>query len=82
MQDIVTAILYLEAQSAAPIELKCTDAAAIWCTFAAAMSPVKVKLDAPLGTFKGTDQDFLDEFFVPGIQRAGGLSAALALSKR
>ena len=82
VQDIVTAILYLEAQSAAPIELKCTDAAAIWCTFAAAMSPVKVKLDAPLGTFKGTDQDFLDEFFVPGIQRAGGLSAALALSKR
>ena len=82
VQDIVTAILYLHAQSPAPIELRCTDAAAIWCTFAAAMSPVKVNLDAPLGTFKGTDQDFLDEFFVPGIQRAGGLSAALALLKR
>ena len=45
------------------------------------MSPVKVKLNAPLGTFKGTDQEFLDDFFVPGIQRAGGLSAALALLK-
>ena len=82
VQDILTAILYLQAQSPAPIELRCTETAAVWCTFAAAMSPVKVKLDAPLGTFKGTDQDFLDEFFVPGIQRAGGLSAALALATR
>lgn len=79
VQDIVTAIMYLHAESPMPIELKCTETAAIWCTFAAAMSPVKVKLDAPLGSFKGTDQDFLDDFFVPGIQRAGGLSAALAL---
>jgi hypothetical protein len=82
VQDIVTAIRYLNAQSSAPIELKCTETAAIWCTFAAAMSPVKVKLDAPLGNFKGTDQQFLDEFFVPGIQRAGGLQAALALIAR
>ena len=82
VQDIVTAILYLRAQSSTPIELRCSDTAAIWCTFAAAMSPVKVKLSAPLGTFQGTDQQYLDEFFVPGIQRAGGLSAALALLKR
>ncbi len=81
VQDIVTAIQYLHDQSPTPIELKCTETAAIWCTFAAAMSPVKVKLDAPLGTFQGTDQQYLDEFFVPGIQRAGGLSAALALLK-
>jgi dienelactone hydrolase len=82
VQDIVTAISYLNAQSAAPIELRCTETAAIWCTFAAALSPVKVKLDAPLGAFRGTDQQFLDDFFVPGIQRAGGLPAALALLKR
>jgi hypothetical protein len=82
VQDIVTAIAYLHAQSPALIELRCTDVAAVWCTFAAALSPVKVKLDAPLGAFQGTDQQFLDDFFVPGIQRAGGLPAALALLKR
>ncbi len=82
VQDIVTALAYLQAHSPAPIELRCTDTAAIWCTFAAVLSPVEVKLDAPLGTFRGTDQQYLDEFFVPGIQRAGGLSAALALLKR
>ncbi|MBY0503425.1 MAG: hypothetical protein K2X03_05940 [Bryobacteraceae bacterium] len=83
VQDIVTAIRYLHAESPTPqIELRCTETAAIWCTFAAAMSPVPVKLNAPLGAFRGTDQQYLDEFFVPGIQRAGGLSAALALLKR
>ena len=82
VQDIVTAINYLHSQSPAPLELRCTETAAIWCTFAAAMSTVKVRLDAPLGTFKGTDQELLDDFFVPGIQRAGGLSAALELLKR
>lgn len=81
VQDIVTAINYLHAQSPSPIELRCTEVAAVWCTFAAAMSPVRVKLDAPLGNFKGTDQDFLDDFFVPGIQRAGGLTSAIALLK-
>jgi hypothetical protein len=82
VQDIVTAIAYLHSQSAAPIELRCTEVASVWCTFAAALSPVKVKLDAPLGAFKGTDQAFMDDFFVPGIQRAGGISAAMALLKR
>ncbi len=82
VQDIVTAINYLQAQGSSPITLKCTETAAIWCTFAAALSPVKVKLDAPLGKFQGTDQQFLDEFFVPGIQRAGGLSAALSLAQQ
>ena len=81
VQDIVTAILYLNAQGPSIIELRCTETAAIWCTFAAAMSPVRVKLTAPLGGFQGTDQQYLDEFFVPGIQRAGGLSAALSLLK-
>lgn len=78
VQDIVTAIRYL---GPGPVELRCTEVAAVWCTFAAALSPVRVKLDAPLGAFKGTDQNFMDDFFVPGIQRAGGLPAELALLK-
>ena len=37
------------------------------------------KLEADLGSFTGADQDFLDNFFIPGIQRAGGLKAARAV---
>jgi hypothetical protein len=47
--------------------------------FAAAVSPVNVRLIADLDGFQGADQDFIDHFFVPGIQRAGGLEAALKL---
>ena len=56
--------------------------AAIWCTFAAAVAPVRVRLDAPAPDFHGTDQEVIDNFFVPGIQRAGGWKAALNLSHR
>ena len=30
--------------------------------------------------FTGADQDYIDSFFVPGIQRAGGLRAARQLA--
>jgi len=54
--------------------------AAVWCVFAAAVSRQPVDLQAGLPGFRGTDQDFIDSFFVPGIQRAGGLAAALKLA--
>ena len=76
VQDILTTLAWLNRPG---IELKGVGKAAIWCTFASAASPVEVRLDAPLGSFGGTDDDFLREFYVPGIQRAGGLAAAQAL---
>jgi len=63
------------------VELVGTGKAAIWCQFAAALARRPVTLNADLGKFTGTDQDFLDQFFVPGIQRAGGLPAALKLTR-
>jgi hypothetical protein len=39
-----------------------------------------VELEADLGGFTGADQEYLDGFFVPGIQRAGGLRAARMLT--
>jgi hypothetical protein len=39
-----------------------------------------VQLKADLAGFTGSDQDFTDRFFVPGIQRAGGLQAARLLT--
>jgi hypothetical protein len=56
------------------------DNAAVWATFAAAVAKTPVHLDASLGDFRGEDDDFIKRFFVPGIQRAGGLNAALQLT--
>jgi len=79
VQDIVTAIAYLKQQGVNKPKLKCSGRAAIWCTFAAAVSSTPVDLDAPLGSFRGSDQDLIEQFFIPGLQRAGGLAAANSL---
>jgi predicted DNA-binding transcriptional regulator AlpA len=74
VQDILTALAFLEKSGNA--ELIGMGRAAVWALFAAAVAPQPVKLQADLGNFHGSDQDFIDHFFVPGIQRAGGLRAA------
>ncbi len=79
VQDILTALAWLHAPHS---RLVCPGKAAVWCTFAAAVAPVSTDFEADLGTFQGSDQDFIDSFFVPGIQRAGGLQAALRLIRR
>jgi len=38
-----------------------------------------VRLETNLKGISGSDSDFLNNFFVPGIQRAGGMQAARAL---
>lgn len=75
VQDILTALAYLSEKGVQRPHLIGVGKAAVWCRFAAAVAPIPVQLDAPLGDFTGTDQDFIDKFFVPGIQRAGGLGA-------
>jgi dienelactone hydrolase len=79
VQDILTALRWLESKGSGPVDLIGLGRAAVWCHFAAALAPGKAKLDA--GTnFQGTDQEFIDQFFVPGIRRAGGWAAAKALN--
>jgi hypothetical protein len=79
VQDILTALAWLNTPNTRLVGL---GKAAVWCVFAAAVSHQPVDLDADLAGFTGTDQDFLDRFFVPGIQRAGGLAAARRLAGR
>jgi dienelactone hydrolase len=76
VQDIVTALAFLRQTGAADVTLIGLGKASVWATFAAAVTTTPVKLQAPLGGFRGEDQDFVNGFFVPGIQRAGGLRAA------
>jgi hypothetical protein len=80
VQDILTALAFLKSKKPGEVELVGLDKAAIWSVFATALSPEKVKLTATTDSFSGADQEFLDRFFVPGIQRAGGWKAALDLA--
>ncbi len=80
VQDILTALRFLSAKQSGTIELIGSGKAGVWCLFAAAVAPIDVKLSADLGGFSGRDEDFIHQFFVPGIQHAGGLNAALKLT--
>jgi dienelactone hydrolase len=82
VQDILTALAFLKAQSGGKPQLIGLGDAGIWCVFAAAIAPVPIDVVADLNGFGGSDEDFRERFFVPGIQRAGGLSAALKLVNR
>jgi hypothetical protein len=73
VQDILTALAYLHAPRTTLVG---RGKAAVWCLFAAAVARQEVDLQVDLSGFQGTDEDFIRGFFVPGIQRAGGLRAA------
>lgn len=80
VQDILTALAFLKTHSSGRPQLVGLGAAGIWTLFAAAVSPVQSELLIDLNGFAGTDEDFVESFFVPGIQKAGGLQAALRLT--
>jgi dienelactone hydrolase len=75
VQDILTALAYLKQAGAQELRIAASGKASIWAQFAAGIAPFPVILDAKIDSFRGQDQDFIDQFFVPGIQRAGGIEA-------
>jgi dienelactone hydrolase len=77
VQDILTALAWLNTPKTRLVGL---GKAGVWCVFAGAVSRQPVDLQADLAGFSGSDQDFVERFFVPGIQRAGGLAAARRLA--
>ncbi len=82
-QDIVTAVKWLSTQAkGAQVEVMGVGKAAVWSRFAAAVLPVKVKLQAPVDAgFQGNDDELVRDFFVPHIQRAGGWRSAMLLTR-
>lgn len=80
VQDIVTAIAYAR-KTSAHIEIYAHGDAAIWATFAAAVSATPVTLHLENATPLTTDDDYLIHFNVPGILRAGGLPVAQQLTQ-
>lgn len=80
VQDILTSIAFLKKQSKEKIEVQGEGRAGLWCLFAASVSDAPLALQVNLGSFTGKDEDFLRDFFVPGIQHVGGLHAAQRLT--
>ncbi len=76
VQDILTALAFLQQSSSKPVELIGLGDAAVWSYFAAAVAPVPIGLHADIAGFTGSDDDFLRVLNIPGIQRAGGFNAA------
>jgi len=81
VQDILTGLAFLRARTKAKAEIIGLGKAGVYALFAAAVAPVETSVMADLHGFSGSDEDFRDHFFVPGIQRAGGLNTALRLVK-
>jgi hypothetical protein len=80
VQDIVTAIAYAQ-KSSSHVEIYARGDAALWATFAAAVSATPVTLHLEDVPQMGTDDDYLTHFNVPGILRAGGLPVAQQLAQ-
>ena len=79
VQDIVTAITYAQ-QAGLDVEIYAHGDAAIWATFAAAVSRARVTLHLENVPRLVSDDDYLTHFDVPGILRAGGLPMAERLA--
>lgn len=80
VQDVITAIAFLARRYGRSVEIVGSGDAALWCLFGAAAAEAPVKVVNNPSDFNGSDQDYISRFFVPGIQRAGGLATARRLT--
>ncbi len=83
VQDILTAMAWLAKKFPGQVlEVRGVGTlASVQVEFAAAVAGAPLKLVADTSGFKGRDAEFLQSFNIPGIQLAGGLAAADALTK-
>src|SRR5439155_947388 len=81
VQDILTALAYLQSRSKAKVvNLVGIEIGGVWSYFARALAGPGVNLVADLAQFQtDTDQAYLDRFFVPGLRKAGDFRAAAVL---
>lgn len=81
VQDILTAIAYANKKGAG-VELYASGDAALWATFAAAVSDISVSLHVESVPELNSNSDYVRHFNVAGIRRAGGLAVARELSEQ
>ena len=68
VQDILTALRFLETQHAGAPALLAIGKAGAWARYAKVMAPIDVALSADAGSCPSSDDDFLNQLFVPGVQ--------------
>jgi dienelactone hydrolase len=68
VQDILTALRFLDAQHLGIPALLAFGKAGAWARYAKAMAPIDVALAAEAGSCPSRDEDFISELFVPGVQ--------------
>ena len=79
VQDIVTAIAYAKGK-ATGVDIFASGDAAVWATFAAAVSDIPVSLHTDSLAELHSNSDYVQHFNVPGVLRAGGLPVAQELA--
>ena len=79
VQDILTTLAWMNSPN---IELVGIGKAAVWCLFAGALSRQSVILNLDIPVPGAVEKNYEDNFFVPGIERAGGLRAARRLTNQ
>jgi hypothetical protein len=78
VQDIVTAVAYASRKDG-NIDVFASGDAAVWATFAAAVSDAPMSLHVERVPTLETNADYVGHFNVAGILRAGGFPAAMTL---
>jgi len=68
VQDILTALRFLDAQHAGTLAVLAIGKAGAWARYAKAMAPIDVTLTADTGSCPSSDADFVNNLFVPGVQ--------------
>jgi dienelactone hydrolase len=68
VQDILTALRFLDAQHAGSPTLLAIGKAGAWARYAKAMAPINVALMADTGSCPSSDEDFVKNLFVPGVR--------------
>lgn len=80
VQDLLTTVAYAKAQGATRIRILGHQQASAWAILAAAMSNGSALVEAPPFSAHpewGYDEWLAEHCFIPGLQRAGGIPAAL-----
>jgi hypothetical protein len=78
---VLAAIEALASKGPGPVEIQAEGKARWWALFAAAMTEKPVRFDVRAGEFTASDADLARDYFVPGLQRAGGAEMAQRILK-
>jgi hypothetical protein len=82
VQDILTAITFVQSRSAASaVNLVGLEMAGVWAYFARTMAGPGVNLAADLARFPtDDDQEYVNRFYIPGLRKAGDFRAAAVVN--